>query len=86
MINTQKINIGDIMLEKESHTYRLIDLKTDFTSVTEFIHQFFEKFDKEKVYVKKWISEYDTTKYPQEIVNHKLARERCLKAYKEAVS
>ena len=45
-----------------------------------------KKFDKEKVYVKKWISEYDTTKYPQEIVNHKLARERCLKAYKEAVS
>ena len=45
-----------------------------------------KKFDKEKVYIKKWISEYDTTKYPQEIVNHKLARERCLKAYKEAVS
>jgi deoxyribodipyrimidine photo-lyase len=45
-----------------------------------------KKFDKEKVYVKKWISEYDTTKYPREIVNHKLARERCLKAYKEAVS
>jgi deoxyribodipyrimidine photo-lyase len=45
-----------------------------------------KKFDKEKVYVKKWISEYDTTKYPLEIVNHKLARERCLKAYKEAVS
>ncbi len=45
-----------------------------------------KKFDKEKVYVKKWITEYDTTKYPQEIVNHKLARERCLKAYKEAVS
>ena len=49
MINPQKINIGDIMLEEESHTYRLIDLKTNFTSVTEFIHQFFEKFDKEKV-------------------------------------
>ena len=45
-----------------------------------------KKFDKEKAYIKKWVSEYDTTKYPQEIVNHKLARERCLKAYKEAVS
>ncbi|MBL6591342.1 MAG: deoxyribodipyrimidine photo-lyase [Flavobacteriaceae bacterium] len=45
-----------------------------------------KKFDKEKVFIKKWISEYDTTKYPQEIVNHKLARERCLNAYKEAVS
>ena len=45
-----------------------------------------KKFDKEYIYIKKWISEYDTTKYPQEIVNHKLARERCLKAYKEAVS
>ena len=45
-----------------------------------------KKFDKEKVYIKKWISEYETTKYPQEIVNHKLARERCLKAYKKAIS
>jgi len=45
-----------------------------------------KKFDKEKVYIKKWISEYETTKYPQEILNHKLARERCLKAYKKAVS
>ena len=45
-----------------------------------------KKFDKEYIYIKKWISEYDTNKYPQEIVNHKLARERCLKAYKEAVS
>ena len=45
-----------------------------------------KKFDKEYIYIKKWISEYDTTKYPKEIVNHKLARERCLKAYKEAVS
>ena len=45
-----------------------------------------KKFDKEKVYIKKWISEYETNKYPQEIVNHKLARERCLKAYKKAVS
>ena len=45
-----------------------------------------KKFDKEKVYIKKWISEYETTKYPQEIVNHKLARERCLKAYKKALS
>ena len=49
-------------------------------------HEQQKKFDKEYRYIKKWISEYDTTKYPQEIVNHKLARERCLKAYKEAVS
>lgn len=49
-------------------------------------HEQQKKFDKEYRYIKKWISEYDTTKYPQEIINHKLARERCLKAYKEAVS
>ncbi len=45
-----------------------------------------EKFDKEKTYIKKWIPEFDSNKYPDEMVNHKDARERALSTYKEAVS
>ncbi len=45
-----------------------------------------DKFDKNKEYIKKWISEYDTDKYPEKMVDHKMARERCLETYKEAVS
>ena len=45
-----------------------------------------KKFDKEKKYIKKWIPEYDTDEYPKEIVDHKLARIRCLKTYKEVLS
>lgn len=45
-----------------------------------------EKFDKEKTYIKKWIPEFDSSNYPNEMVNHKEARERALNTYKEAVS
>ncbi|WP_396634643.1 cryptochrome/photolyase family protein [Maribacter sp. R86514] len=45
-----------------------------------------DKFDKNKEYIKKWISEYGTDKYPEKMVDHKMARERCLETYKEAVS
>ncbi len=45
-----------------------------------------EKFDPEFVYIKKWIPELETKQYPLPIVEHKLARERVLKVYKEAVS
>ena len=45
-----------------------------------------EKFDKDKKYVKKWVPEYGTEKYPKPIVDHKFARERCLNVYKEALS
>jgi deoxyribodipyrimidine photo-lyase len=44
-----------------------------------------EKFDKEKKYIKKWVPEYGTDEYPDPIVEHKMARERCLKVYKEAL-
>ena len=44
-----------------------------------------KKFDKELVYVKKWIPEFSTEAYPAPIVDHKEARERCLKVYKTAV-
>lgn len=45
-----------------------------------------EKFDKDLKYIKKWIPEYKTNKYPNPIVEHKFARERALKVYKEALN
>ncbi|WP_370097186.1 cryptochrome/photolyase family protein [Xanthomarina gelatinilytica] len=44
-----------------------------------------DKFDKNKAYIKNWVKEYGTDKYPEKMVDHKEARERCLKAYKEAL-
>jgi deoxyribodipyrimidine photo-lyase len=44
-----------------------------------------EKFDKKGEYIKKWVPELNSLDYPAPIVDHKLARERCLKAYKEAL-
>lgn len=44
-----------------------------------------EKFDKDHTYIKEWIPEYGTEDYPEQIVAHKEARERCLMVYKEAM-
>jgi len=44
-----------------------------------------EKFDKNYKYIKEWVPEYGTDDYPEAIVDHKEARERCLKVYKEAL-
>lgn len=44
-----------------------------------------KKFDKDLRYIKKWVPELETSAYPQPIVDHKMARERCLKVFKEAV-
>jgi deoxyribodipyrimidine photo-lyase len=44
-----------------------------------------EKFDKTLEYVRKWIPEYGTDAYPEPMVGHKEARERCLKVYRDAV-
>jgi deoxyribodipyrimidine photo-lyase len=44
-----------------------------------------EKFDPQKKYIKEWIPELNSMDYPQPIVDHKAARERCLKAYKKAL-
>ena len=44
-----------------------------------------EKFDKQQAYIQKWIPEWGTKQYPQEIVDHKEARERCLRVYKAAL-
>lgn len=40
-----------------------------------------EKFDKNLVYIKKWIPEFNTDQYPKPIVEHTEARKRCLEAY-----
>ena len=43
------------------------------------------KFDKDLNYIKKWAPDFQELTYPNEIVEHKFARERCLKVYKEAI-
>ena len=45
-----------------------------------------DKFDKQKEYINKWVPELQELNYPEKMVDHKMARERCLKVYKEAVS
>lgn len=45
-----------------------------------------QKFDKSHEYIKTWVPDYQELTYPQPMVDHKMARERCLKTYKEAVS
>ncbi len=45
-----------------------------------------DRFDKKLSYIKQWVPELDTSKYPDPIVDHKFARERCLSIYKEALN
>ncbi|MBS1529000.1 MAG: deoxyribodipyrimidine photo-lyase [Bacteroidetes bacterium] len=46
-----------------------------------------KKFDPELAYIKKWVPEYaDFSKYPRPVIDHAFARERCLKAFKEALT
>ena len=45
-----------------------------------------DKFDKQKEYINKWVPDLQKLTYPQMMVDHKMARERCLKTYKEALS
>ncbi|MFC4220452.1 cryptochrome/photolyase family protein [Flagellimonas marina] len=44
-----------------------------------------DKFDKSKAYINQWVPELQESTYPEKMVDHKEARERCLKVYKEAV-
>lgn len=40
-----------------------------------------EKFDPDFIYVKKWVPEFGTKAYPSPMIDHKVARDRCLKAF-----
>ena len=44
-----------------------------------------KKFDPDFKYIKKWIPEFGTKYYPKPILEHKKAREKVLKVYKEAL-
>jgi deoxyribodipyrimidine photo-lyase len=46
----------------------------------------FQKFDKDLLYVRKWVPEYGTPAYPKPIVAHKFARDRAISRYKEALA
>jgi len=45
-----------------------------------------KKFDKDFKYIKKWIPNYNSKNYIKPIVDHKNARELCLKTYKDALN
>ncbi|MGI4728810.1 MAG: cryptochrome/photolyase family protein [Janthinobacterium lividum] len=46
-----------------------------------------KRFDAKMAYIKKWVPEVDdSSKYPKPIVDHREARDRCLKAFKKALN
>lgn len=44
-----------------------------------------QRFDKDLVYIKKWIPELEELSYPKPMVDHKFARERAIDTYKQAL-
>jgi deoxyribodipyrimidine photo-lyase len=44
-----------------------------------------KKFDPELKYIRKWVPEFEELTYPQPMVDHDLARKRCLETYKKAL-
>ena len=49
-------------------------------------HEQIKKFDKNLIYTKKWVPEFESDQYVEPIVIHKDARERCLLTYKKALN
>ncbi|MCF8274679.1 MAG: DNA photolyase family protein [Flavobacteriaceae bacterium] len=45
-----------------------------------------EKFDQNLDYIKQWVPDFQELTYPSPMVDHTLARERCLKVYKDALN
>ncbi len=45
-----------------------------------------KKFDKDLEYIKKWVPNFQELDYPEPMVDHKMARERCLETYKSALN
>ncbi|GAB4364960.1 MAG: hypothetical protein Kow0042_03910 [Calditrichia bacterium] len=44
-----------------------------------------KKFDPSLKYIKKWVPEFGTHRYPQPMIQHKIARERALHVFKSAL-
>lgn len=44
-----------------------------------------QKFDSDLEYIEKWVPDFNELTYPAPVVEHKYARERCLKVYKDAL-
>jgi len=45
-----------------------------------------QRFDSELKYIRQWVPEYEQLTYTQPIVDHNVARERCLKVYKAGLN
>lgn len=45
-----------------------------------------KRFDPDMKYVKKWVPEFGTDQYPKPIVDHKIARERCLAVFQKSLA
>ena len=45
-----------------------------------------EKFDKDLKYIQQWVPDFQELTYPEKMVDHKEARERCLATYKRALN
>ena len=45
-----------------------------------------KKFDKEMLYIKKWVPEFQDLTYPAPMVDHKMARSRALETYKRGIA
>jgi deoxyribodipyrimidine photo-lyase len=44
-----------------------------------------KKFDRSETYIKKWIPEFGSNKYPSPIIEHRYARIRALEKYKRGI-
>jgi deoxyribodipyrimidine photo-lyase len=45
-----------------------------------------KKFDQQNSYIKNWVPEFGTPSYPKPMVDHQMARERAISAYKKALN
>ncbi|CCH51126.1 Deoxyribodipyrimidine photo-lyase [Fibrisoma limi BUZ 3] len=44
------------------------------------------KFDPKGIYIRRWVPEFDSLRYPQPIVDHPMARQRAIDTYKKALN
>ncbi len=44
------------------------------------------KFDPDSIYIRKWVPGFEDFSYPKPIVEHRLARERCLRVFKQSLA